>query len=76
MDYHQSGNRYTAIFVKAADGTLKRAPFDIVRFNVDSDPGARRYLVPVGMDAGKVFEKVWVTDKMPWKKKVSFDGIP
>jgi hypothetical protein len=74
-DYDQSGNRFTAIFLKRKDGTLIRLPYDKVRFNVDQDPNAPRHIVPRGDDAGKIFEYVWITDTIPWKKKVGFDGL-
>lgn len=45
-DYKQGGNRYTAIFVieseRGGKKTYRRNPFDLVRFNVDSDPDAPR----------------------------------
>lgn len=73
-NYEQAGNRYTAIYVRNADGTFSRAPFDIVRFNVDDNPDAERALVPHGDDIGRVFEKVWIVDQLPWARKVSFNG--
>lgn len=76
-NYEQAGNRYTAIYVKNPDGTLTRAPFDVVRFNVDMCPTAQREILPNGNqdDHGKVFEKVWIVDSLPWAKKVGFNGI-
>jgi hypothetical protein len=74
-DYAQPGNRYTAIFLEHEDGTLERLLFDLVRFNVDTDPDAERALVPVGEDKGKVFERVWITKSIPWQQKVGFDGL-
>ena len=76
-NYEQSGNRYTAIFVQSPDGTLTRAPFDIVRFNVDTDPAAKREIVPNNNqdDHTKVFEKVWIVDTLPWAAKVGFNGV-
>lgn len=73
-DYAQSGNRYTAIFIEDEHGLYKRAPFDIVRFNVDIDRNPRREIVPRGNDDGKIFERIWVAKDMPWQKKVSFNG--
>lgn len=76
-DYSKSGNRYIAIYVKSGDGTLTRAPYDVVRFNVDTDPAAQREIVPnVGHDDhGKVFERVWIVESLPWAEKVGFHGI-
>lgn len=73
-DYEQSGNRYTAIFLKRPDGII-RLPFDQVRFNVDVYPDAERALVPRGDDEGKIFERVWVTDVIPWQKKVGMGPL-
>lgn len=76
-DYSQPGNRYTAIYVKNEDGSLTRAPYDVVRFNVDMCPTAPREIVPnTGHgDHGKVFEKVWIVESLPWAKKVGFNGV-
>lgn len=74
-NYEQSGNRYTAIFLREADGTYRRLPFDLVRFNVDDHPDQKREIVPRGDDEGKVFEKVWLVDQVPYAKKVSFSGL-
>lgn len=75
-DYSQSGNRYTAIFIRDEKaGTFMRAPFDLVRFNVDEHPDAERAIVPRKDDDGLIFEKIWVVDQLPWGKKVSFHGV-
>jgi hypothetical protein len=74
-NYEQQYNRYTAIFLKAADGTFSRLPFDIVRFNIDVDRQPKRELVPRGSDDGKIFERIWVVKEVPWSKKVSFGSV-
>jgi hypothetical protein len=76
MNYDQEGNRYTAIYLREAADRFKRLPFDVVRFNVDIEPNAPRSIVPSGNDHGKVFEKVWIVNEMPWSQKVSFEGPP
>jgi hypothetical protein len=76
MNYEQAQNRYTAIFLKAANGTFTRLPFDIVRFNVDIDRNAKREIVPRGSDDGKIFERIWVVRSIPWQKKTSFGSVP
>jgi hypothetical protein len=45
----------------------ERATFDIVRFNVDTDPFALPQIVPVASDAGKRFEKIWTLNEVPYK---------
>jgi hypothetical protein len=76
-DYKQEGNRYTAIFVIESDRggkkTYRRNPFDLVRFNVDTDPDAPQEIVPVGPQSGvglndsdKIYENVWVVETAPW----------
>lgn len=78
-DYKQGGNRYTAIFVieseRGGKKTYRRNPFDLVRFNVDSDPDAPQEIVPVGSLAGnaagitesdKLYENVWIVETAPW----------
>jgi len=83
-NYAQTGNRYTAIFVIEKDNSggklYKRAPFDLVRFNVDSNPDAEPEIVPLGVqesppgtaatppkpDTDKIYEKIWVVETMPY----------
>lgn len=74
-DYSQEGNRWIAIFLKRPDGTLVRLPYDLARFNVDTNPDAKPTLVPGLNDDGKIFERIWITDSIPYRKKASFDGI-
>jgi hypothetical protein len=70
-DYSPAGNIYTAIFVDNSDGTFTRAPFNIVRFNDEKT----RWLVPVEIDSGKTFERIWIVKELPWQRKVGFDGV-
>jgi hypothetical protein len=82
-DYKQSGNRYTAIFViessKGGQDFYRRNPFDLVRFNVDTNPSAPQEIVPIGQVKGnlgigdtplsetdKIYEKVWIVETAPW----------
>jgi hypothetical protein len=76
-DYKQEGNRYTAIYViesnKGGKRLLKRHPFDLVRFNVDTNPDAPQEIVPVGQQTGagidepqKLYEDVWIVEVAPW----------
>jgi hypothetical protein len=76
-DYEQSGNRYTAIFLRREDGTHERMEYDLVRFNVDVNRDAPLEIVPCGIDGdnGKLFERIWVVNDVPWAKKVSFKGV-
>jgi hypothetical protein len=73
-DFSQEGNRWTAIYVKDGD-CWKRAPYDLVRFNVDVDPDAKPVIVPnVGGDQGKRYERIWRVQEMPYSEKVDFGG--
>jgi hypothetical protein len=78
-DYEAIGNRWTMVLIKrtlpSGEVVTRRADFDLVRFNVDVNPNAKRVLVPRGDDYDKVFEKIWITDIAPWRKKVSFNGV-
>lgn len=77
-DYKQDGNRWTMILIrkKLPDGKFatERATFDLVRFNVDTDPDVKPVIVPLGTggDRGKLFERVWTVDEAPFK--VQFFG--
>lgn len=79
-NYANDGNRYTKILVRrpqhGAEDLFVEAPYELIRFNVDVDPSARAYVVPVGFDAvnqigtknesPRIYEKVWITDTLPW----------
>ena len=68
-DYAQGGNRWTMILIREGD-LLKRATFDLVRFNVDVNPEAEPVIVPFGgSDKGKLFERIWTVDQQPYKKQ-------
>ena len=77
-DYRQEENRWTMVLIrkKLPDGSTvtERATFDLVRFNVDTDPKGRQYVSPIGngSDTGKVFERIWTVDEAPFK--VQFFG--
>ena len=51
-DYTQVGNRWTAVYAieRQSNGpnTYRKLPFELVRFNVDSDPDAKEVIVPDG----------------------------
>ena len=79
-DYLNAGNRWTAIYVKKVQAggecLWERAPFDLVRFNVDTNPASPAFIVPLGgmtsesgvkQDIQKQYEKIWMVDEMPWK---------
>lgn len=74
-NYEQSGNRWTMVLIRKplANGStvIERAAFDLVRFNVDTDPDAKQYISPVGDggDSGKLFERVWTLDEAPFKER-------
>ncbi len=74
-DYKQSGNRWTAIFLVddqhgKGDKLYRRLPFEICRFNVDTNPNAREVIVPIGEDVlnadgtkadfSKIYERIWL----------------
>lgn len=75
-DYKQEGNRWTAIYVRSGDGHV-RLPYDLVRFNVDTDPDSKPFAVPLGEggDSGKIYERIWKVDEVPYQGKLSFGGI-
>jgi hypothetical protein len=78
-DYKQEGNRWTMVLVRIKDEgnqtLVKRVPFDIVRFNVDTNPDAAPNIVPLGQpnasssdtDSDKVYEKIWFVDEVPFR---------
>lgn len=74
-NYEQTGNRWTMILIKkqlpGGATVTERATFDLVRFNVDTDPDAKQEIVPVGQggDNGKLFERIWTVDDAPFKKQ-------
>ena len=88
-NYENKGNRYTAIFVKQrVKGGVEqyvRAPFEMVRFNVDDNPDAVQEIVPLGElrqtpdgskpDGSKVYEKIWIVDQVPFSAKTSFGNL-
>jgi len=89
-DYAQSGNRWTAIYSvmteRGGSVTYRKLPFELVRFNVDTNPSATPVIVPCGEDvvsgvgatpnkpnSDKIYEKVWfVSGEYPWSQKTSF----
>lgn len=67
-DYDLKDARWTCIFLREGD-CLRRLPFDLVRWNVDQDPDAKKEIVPAGtlvVDAQKVYERVWIVDEVPF----------
>lgn len=69
-DYAQDGNRWTMVLIRKQTPNgeaYERATFDLVRFNVDVDPTSAPAIVPVGPDNGKLFERVWKVDEVPFK---------
>lgn len=74
-DYEQVGNRWTMVLIRKTlpDGSIvtERATFDLVRFNVDTDPEGKQSIVPIGEggDRGKLFERIWTVDDAPFKKQ-------
>jgi hypothetical protein len=91
-NYESGGNRWTAIY--AANGihgtenfTYTKLPWELVRFNVDSNPSATPVIVPDGEDSGlggagtaatpvkeprRIYEKIWIVDAIPYREKTSF----
>lgn len=78
-DYAQVGNRWTMILLRKPQPSGKdlyeRVPFEIVRFNVDTNPDAPPLIVPLGAsddtgptpDFPKVYEHIWFVDTVPWQ---------
>ena len=81
-NYSQSGNRYTAIYVRkpqrgGREDLYERVPFDLVRFNVDDNPDAPEEIIPIGSgdsvnpsgvkDSAKIYERIWIVDAVPWR---------
>lgn len=74
-NYNQEGNRWTMILVRKhtpSGDVYERCTFDLVRFNVDVDPEAPTSIMPVVDDRGKLFERIWKVDEVPFK--VQFFG--
>ena len=91
-DYQQVGNRYTAIYLvvreKGDKYTYRKLPFELARFNVDTDPDAVETIVPTGENVlsgtgdvpnkqygDKVYEKIWIVDSIPFSGKTSFGPV-
>ena len=82
-NYAQSGNRWTAIYVlRPIRGQEKteymKLPYEICRFNTDTDSAAREVIVPDGDQStaitaeARIYEKIWFVDQTPFVAKVSF----
>ena len=83
-DYKLKDARFTMIVVRlpkrnGEKGRLyKVLPFELVRFNVDENPDAPQVIVPVGEgrpQKDKIYERIWMTDTVPYKDKVSFGEV-
>lgn len=82
-NYRMQDARWTMILVRrpqhGGDDLWEVAPFELVRFNVDSDPDAPQQVVPIGQsntavtvggtkqDSPKIYEKIWFVDTVPWR---------
>jgi hypothetical protein len=79
-DYTFIGNRYTAVYLLQArsggKNTYIKAPFELVRYNVDADPSAPQYVVPLPEtddgqvksqkpDVEKIYEGIFIHDGAP-----------
>ena len=82
-NYAQSGNRWTAIYVlRPIRGQEKmeylKLPYELCRFNVDTDSSAPPVIVPDGDPStsitaeARIYEKIWFVDQTPFAAKVSF----
>ena len=78
-NYRMRDARYTSIWVRETPPGVepKRftlAPFELVRYNVDSNPSAEPVIQPIGVQFGtkkavtsqKVYEDVWFVDAVPF----------
>lgn len=69
-DYAQDGNRWTMVLIRKQTpigDVYERATFDLCRFNVDVSPDAAPVILPVSSDQGKLFERIWKVDEVPFK---------
>jgi hypothetical protein len=85
-NYKQDGNRWTAVYLVERERgdilTYRKLPWEIVRFNVDTNPSAPEEIIPCGEDSfnpngdkqvsDKVYEKIWIVDHIPFEAKTSF----
>lgn len=82
-DYAQSGNRWTAIYVLRPrrgqeQGDYLKLPYELCRFNTDTNTGAIPVIVPDGEPSAaitaeaRIYEKIWFVDQTPFVSKVSF----
>jgi hypothetical protein len=94
-DYAQSGNRWTMILARlpqhGGQDFYERAPYELCRFNVDTDPSAKPVIIPLGQNeisgpvgtadtwvnrpSAKIYEKIWIVDQIPWTEKHRFSGV-
>jgi hypothetical protein len=80
-NYAADGNRWTAIFQAnpihgTGEFTYTRLPWEIVRFNVDTNPSSPPLIVPIGEErinaandrnnSPKIYERVWIVDNAPF----------
>ena len=80
-DYAFIGNRYTQVYKLYKNGPnplYTKLPFELVRYNVDTDPSAAQFIVPLPEtddgqvrnqkpDFEKIYEGIFIVDGAdPW----------
>lgn len=93
-DYRLQDARFTMIIERRPQAGGKdlyvRLPFELVRYNVDTDPDVTPVIVPVAASSQsvppsgtkpdeKIYENIWFVDAAPWRPgadgRVHFGGI-
>jgi hypothetical protein len=90
-NYEQDGNRYTLLVLREPqhgqeEPFYRILPYEYVRFNVDTNPGAEAVIVPtappnasrVNLGQGKLYERIQFVDQEPNKfsKDGAFSAMP
>jgi hypothetical protein len=85
-DYKMENARWTAVYQRLPQAGGKdcylQLPFELVRYNVDTNPSATPVIVPIATEISshtssaantrKIYEQVWIVDSPPWSDKHNF----
>jgi len=85
-DYTMAGNLWTSIFLLVptrgtGNYTYRKLPYELCRFNADTNPSAVPVIVPDGDQSvqptadNRIYEKIWFVEQTPYVAKVSFGKI-
>lgn len=90
-NYATDGNRYTLVVLREyqhgqQEPFYRILPYELVRFNVDTNPSAEAVIVPnapassvkASLGTGKLYEKILFVDQEPYKfsRDGAFSAMP